>query len=122
MTPSTLYTQTDDPAGEYGRRKTLGYAWQRGPGHDNAVAGCSEDAGRVESFGIHLAPDRVDFKVKAGQVHALLGENGAGKSTLIRILTGVYYPDAGQVLMDGARVDAHASPTVSARCTRRATC
>ena len=63
-----------------------------------------EAKGVCKSFGAHMALDHVDFALKAGQVHALLGENGAGKSTLIKILTGVYHPDEGQVLMAGTRV------------------
>jgi rhamnose transport system ATP-binding protein len=51
------------------------------------------------------ALDEVDFKVRPGEVHALVGENGAGKSTLVKILTGIYRPDAGEVLLDGRRVD-----------------
>lgn len=48
-----------------------------------------------------VALDRVDFAVRAGEIHALMGENGAGKSTLIKVLTGVYSPDGGEVLLNG---------------------
>jgi simple sugar transport system ATP-binding protein len=48
--------------------------------------------------------DGVDFTVRAGEIHALLGENGAGKSTLIKVLTGVYEPDAGDVTLGGQRI------------------
>jgi monosaccharide-transporting ATPase len=47
------------------------------------------------------ALDAVDFALRAGQIHALLGQNGAGKSTLIKVLTGVYRRDAGDILLDG---------------------
>jgi ribose transport system ATP-binding protein len=52
-----------------------------------------------------LALDAVDFDVRAGEVHALLGENGAGKSTLIKVLAGVHPADAGEVLLRGRAVD-----------------
>ena len=45
------------------------------------------------------ALDNVDFHLKRGEIHALMGENGAGKSTLIKIMTGMYRPDAGGIFL-----------------------
>src|SRR5208337_258911 len=61
--------------------------------------------GIVKDFPGVRALDNVDFSLKKGEVHALLGENGAGKSTLIKILTGVHPRGAGEILMHGSRVE-----------------
>ena len=75
------------------------------------------------------ALDDVNLKVKKGEIHAICGENGAGKSTLMKLLTGVYSKDAGQIKIDGmqsslfmgvtremtgnSKFDAHSRPTTA---------
>lgn len=54
-----------------------------------------------KTFGPTIALGRVDLEVLPGEVHALVGENGAGKSTLMKILSGAYLPDGGEMIIDG---------------------
>jgi len=57
--------------------------------------------GIARSFGATKALDGVNFAVRSGEIHALVGENGAGKSTLMKILSGALRPDAGRMTLDG---------------------
>lgn len=59
----------------------------------------------TKSFYGQAANDEVDFDLRWGEVHALLGENGAGKSTLCSILAGLYQPDSGGIRLDGEQVE-----------------
>jgi ribose transport system ATP-binding protein len=64
-----------------------------------------EMRGITKRFPGVTALDRVDFELEKGEVHVILGENGAGKSTLIKMLSGAYHPDEGEILLDGQRVE-----------------
>ena len=79
--------------------------------HDDVVL---EARGLTRRFTGVLALSGVDFRLRAGEVHALMGQNGAGKSTLIKILTGVYPPDAGELRLNG-EVIRPASPAAAQR-------
>src|SRR4051812_18672485 len=58
-----------------------------------------------KSFAGVTVLESVDFDVRPGEVHTMMGENGAGKSTLLKILAGVHRPDAGELLLDNQAVD-----------------
>jgi ribose transport system ATP-binding protein len=72
--------------------------------HDEDESGRLELTGISKSFPGVRALERVDFDVRPGEVHVLLGENGAGKSTLIRVMAGVHRPDRGMITVDGRPV------------------
>lgn len=63
-----------------------------------------EARGISKSFPGVRALDNVDLRLRSGEIHALIGENGAGKSTLIKIITGLYQPDEGQLYLNGEQV------------------
>lgn len=58
----------------------------------------------VKRFPGVVALDNVQFQLKKGEIHALMGENGAGKSTFIKVITGVHIPDSGSILLKGKKV------------------
>ena len=64
-----------------------------------------EMRGITKRFAGVIANDHIDFDLKAGEIHALLGENGAGKTTLMNILYGLYKPDEGEIYIRGRKVE-----------------
>ncbi len=63
--------------------------------------------GIAKSFGGVAALDHVDFSVRTGEIHALLGGNGAGKSTILKMLSGVHKPDKGEIRINGVKLEEH---------------
>ncbi|MEO1142708.1 MAG: ATP-binding cassette domain-containing protein, partial [Pseudomonadota bacterium] len=63
-----------------------------------------EMRGITKHFGATKALDDVNFTCKRGEIHAILGENGAGKSTLMKLISGVFQPTSGEMLLDGKPV------------------
>lgn len=64
-----------------------------------------EARGITKRFPGVIANDRIDFEIKAGEIHAILGENGAGKTTLMNILFGFLQPDEGEIYIRGKKVE-----------------
>ena len=63
-----------------------------------------EMRGITKRFMNVTALDNVSFSAGKGEVHALAGENGAGKSTLMKVLSGAYQPDEGEIFLDGQKL------------------
>ena len=63
-----------------------------------------EVLGMTKRFGPLVALKDVNFRLRPGRFHALLGENGAGKSTLVKCIMGYYHPDEGKILLDQQQV------------------
>lgn len=72
------------------------------PEHDDYIL---ETRGLTKRFGSFTANDRLDLRIKYGEIHAILGENGAGKSTLMNMLSGLLHPDEGELLFKGKQVN-----------------
>ena len=56
-------------------------------------------------FSTQKAVDDISFSIQKGSIFGLLGPNGAGKTTLLRMITGIFYPDEGQIMLDGKKFD-----------------
>jgi len=93
--------------GEGRQMSDTGLSAQGGMGDmgDNGEKAVLSVRGAGKSFPAVKALQDVDFDLRRGEIHALLGENGAGKSTLIKVITGVHPRDAGAVLLDGQEID-----------------
>ena len=59
----------------------------------------------TKTFGKVVANKNVNLDVKKGEILSLLGENGSGKTTLMNMISGIYFPDSGEIMIDGRKVE-----------------
>ncbi|WP_406099177.1 sugar ABC transporter ATP-binding protein [Streptomyces sp. NBC_01013] len=111
MAPPEALPQPPQPAADAKEASAPGADASPGPARaaaespDSATAEAVLEARSVSKrFPGVVALDDVSFSLRAGETHALVGENGAGKSTLIKVLTGVYRPDEGELRLAGERI------------------
>ena len=71
----------------------------------------------TKKFGNVVANDHINLSVGKGEIRALLGENGSGKTTLMNMLSGIYYPDHGEILIHGKPASIRSPYRTSSVCT-----
>ena len=98
MTPPLIRNNPQDPAKGPTRWQNPTKSHDTAVNHDDFILTMT---GMCKTFPGVVALDDVDFALRRGEIHCLVGENGAGKSTLIKVLTGVEHPDAGVIEMEG---------------------
>jgi ABC-type sugar transport system ATPase subunit len=87
-----------------------GEGMNAGPSGDGAGTALLRVANLAKAFGATQAVRDASFELRAGEVHALVGENGCGKSTVVKVLSGVHTPDAGVIELDGEVVPSIRTP------------
>ena len=70
-------------------------------------------------FATQKAVDDISFTIKQGSIFGLLGPNGAGKTTLLRMITGIFYPDSGNIVFNGKHFDPEMILLILATCPRK---
>lgn len=70
-------------------------------------------------FATQKAVDDISLSIEKGYIYGLLGPNGAGKTTLIRMITGIFYPDEGEILLDGKNLILQMMPHNWVTCLKR---
>ena len=69
-----------------------------------AIENAVQMRGVTKTFGAVVANNKVDMDIRKGEILSLLGENGSGKTTLMNMLSGIYFPDEGEIIVDGTPV------------------